>query len=66
MPERPSRLTRFNRSMSFCKDLNLGRATARATAMSPMSTTTAAAMSQLRETLFPTAKMMPPMPMMGA
>ena len=65
MPERFSRLTKFSLSISFCKILNLGSTTARETKISPRNTTTAKATKKLRDTLFCTAKITPPMPMIG-
>ena len=66
MPERCSRLMRFSLSIMPCKALNFGSATAMTTITSPSITATAAATIQLMETLFSTAKITPPMPIMGA
>ena len=65
-PDRFSRLTKFSRSISFCRDLNLGIAMEKITMISPISTMTAKAMIQLSETLLPTAIIIPPIPMIGA
>ena len=66
MPLKFSRLTRFNLSVKRCKLLNFGIATFKSTTTRHSSTMTASAMIQLSETLFCSAKIMPPTPMIGA
>ena len=66
IPLKFSRLTRFNRSVKRCKLLNFGIATFKSTTTRHSSTMTASAMIQLSETLFCSAKIMPPTPMIGA
>ena len=66
IPTNDSRVTRLRRSTSFCTTLKRGRTMENSTKITPRMTSTARAMSQLMEGLFPTALMTPPMPWMGA
>ena len=66
MPVRISRLTRFNRSTSFCMILNLGMATLIRKRMSNSRTATSSTMIQERPVLLFSTCSTPPMPRMGA
>ncbi len=66
IPARFSRVTRLSRSTSFWIILNFGRETEKTIETMPIRTTTARAMIHHMEELLPTARMMPPTPMIGA
>ena len=66
MPERFSRNTRLSRSIRLWMALNFGRATEKTAMIMPNMITTASAMIHHMLGLLPIARMVPPMPMMGA
>ena len=66
IPLRCSRTIKLSRSTNFCMTLNFGIASAYITRIRPMSTTTPSAITQLSETLRPSAITIPPSAMIGA
>ena len=66
MPERFSRLTRFNLSVKLCSTLNFGIAIDRIDIMIPIRAITATAIVHASETLLSIAMIRPPVAKIGA
>ena len=66
MPDRFSRVTRFSRSIRSCIILNFGTAIIKTMMIKPTKVTTATAIIHHILALFSTARIIPPIPMMGA